>query len=177
MVYPQPKVIKFQEHYRKLVKNRRAANKGNIAVSGISEEYGELEEVIDKIIEEVDMMKNEEKQKKEKEDKRQTKLKNAAEDIRRKATKRLNSGENDGDEEPKPKKKPRKLVGMEALGGMDPDIQHLVEKDKMRHENEAKRLQLEERRLALQEKQFERYSGERRATTELPRILAKNLKK
>ena len=140
---PQPKVTTFQEHYRKLIKNRGAANKANIPASGISEEYGEPEEVIDKIIEEVDIMKNEEKKKKEKEDKRQTKLKNAAEDILRKATKRLNSGESDGDEEPKPKKKPRQLVGMEALGGIDPDIQRLVEQDKIRHENEANRLQLQ----------------------------------
>ena len=64
---PQPRLTTFQEHYRRPLKNRRASNKGNIATSGIAGVYRELEEVMDKIVEEVDIMKNEEmKKKKEK---------------------------------------------------------------------------------------------------------------
>ncbi len=39
---PKPKAITIQERYRKLVKDRRAANRSNIVASSIAEEYGEL---------------------------------------------------------------------------------------------------------------------------------------
>ncbi len=48
-----------QEYFRALVKNRRAANKANLAASGIAPEYGELEIVLDIVIDEVDARKHE----------------------------------------------------------------------------------------------------------------------
>lgn len=86
------------------MKNSRASNKTNIAATGIAEVYGELEEVMDKIIEEVDIVKNKEKKKKETEEKQLAELKNAAGDIRLRATKRINTCASDGDVEPRPMK-------------------------------------------------------------------------
>ena len=38
---PLPKLSTIQDHVRKLLKNRRVANKSNVAASGIAEEYCE----------------------------------------------------------------------------------------------------------------------------------------
>ena len=46
-----PKLSVIQDHYRQFLKNRREQNKTNLAAIGISEEYGELEKVLDTIIE------------------------------------------------------------------------------------------------------------------------------
>ena len=93
------------------------------------------------------------------------------------ATKRANGVLDDSETEIKPKKKLWKISGIEVVGGMDDEINRLIEQDKMRHDNEAKRLLLEERRLALQSKQFERDAEERRATTNLLKVLVESLKK
>ncbi len=72
-------------------------------------------------------------------------------------------------------KKLRELSGLETIIDIDVDLKVLIEQDKMRHENEAKRLHLEERKLALQEKQFKHDAEERRATADLLRALIQTL--
>lgn len=126
-------------------------NKTNLGASGMSEEYGELEKVLDTIVEELDARINEGKIKKDAEHRRAPELKEAANIIRKMATKRNNISSDDRDDLDKSKKKTRKLSGVEFLVGIDNHILRLIEEDEMRNENEEKRLQLEERRLSLQE--------------------------
>ncbi len=54
---PKPKLSTIQEHFRKLIKNRCAANRSNDAASGISEVYGDLEQSLDVAIEEIEEKK------------------------------------------------------------------------------------------------------------------------
>ncbi len=58
---------------------------------------------------------------------------------------------------------------------IDTELKHLLEQDRERNANERMRLELEERRLALQENQFERDAEECKATADLLRILVSNL--
>ena len=51
---PKTKAITIQERFRKQVTDRWAANRLNIAVSVIAEEYGELKELLDTVIHEID---------------------------------------------------------------------------------------------------------------------------
>ena len=60
---------------------------------------------------------------------------------------------------------------------MDDHISRLIQQDKLCNENESKRLDLEERCLALQEKHFEQDAEQRRGTTELLKMLVLNVKK
>ncbi len=75
-----------------------------------------------------------------------------------------------------PVRKRRNLSGMDAFGEMDSELKQLIEQDELRFTNEAKRLKLVERRLAVQEKQFERDAEERRAITDILRVLISNIK-
>ncbi len=79
---PKPKSTTIQEHYRELVKDRRAANRSSIAVSGVAEEYGELEEVLDNVIREIDKKCPKEGEKKEAEERKEQELKDAAKETR-----------------------------------------------------------------------------------------------
>ena len=51
---PPPKLKTEGDRVKELVKEPRVVAKRNISASGISEEYGELEQLIDSIIEKID---------------------------------------------------------------------------------------------------------------------------
>ena len=113
----------------------KCQNKTNLAASGVSEEYGELKKVLDIIIEEVDVRRNEQKLKKDAENRKASDLKEAAKSLRNMATKRANITGDDRDDVGKPKNKTSKLCGGEVLGGMEDDVLHLIDQDKMGNEN------------------------------------------
>ena len=51
---PKPKLTTIQEHFRKMMKNRRTENSTNIAASCIAEKYDKLEQLLDTVINEID---------------------------------------------------------------------------------------------------------------------------
>ena len=64
---------------------------------------------------------------------------------------------------------------MRSVHNIDADLERLYQQDSERNANDKKRLELEERRLALQGEQFKRGAEERKATTELLRMLVSKL--
>ena len=94
---PAPAMRSVQEHWRKLIRDRRAANHRNVAASGVAEEYGDLEMTLDKTIESINQKKKENEREKESKRKREDALKAAATEVRLMATKRVS--EDSGDEE------------------------------------------------------------------------------
>ena len=100
-------------------------------------------------------------------------LKSTADEIRNLSTKySIDSSKSKNEEGAS--SEPRKMNVAEALSTVDDGLKQLLEKDNFRNENEQNRVDLEERWLAVQEKQFERDADDRRTTTELLRTLVQN---
>ncbi len=73
------------------------------------------------------------------------------------------------------KSKRRDLNRMDAFSNMEHDLKQIFEINKLRHANERKILELEEKLLAQKEKQYERGTNEKCTTTELFRMFVQNL--
>lgn len=91
---------------------------------------------------------------KNKKKKKEEALKQAGKHIRSSATKRKPDGDGDVIEFASAKKH-RTMPIVDSISELDSDLKVLIEQDKMRQQNENKRLELEERRVSLQETQFE----------------------
>ena len=72
---PKPKLSTIQEHFRKMVRSRRTENRINIVPSGIAKNYGELEQLLDTVINEMDWKKKLDDTRKEKDKKKEEALK------------------------------------------------------------------------------------------------------
>ena len=132
-----------------MVRNGRTENRTKIAASGFAENYVELEQLFDTVIDEMDENEKLDDSWKDQEKKKKYWSKQE-ENFRRLVTKRKTDGDGDVVEEASTKKSRKKPI-VDLKSEFDSDLKVLAEQDKLRQQNDAKRLQLEERRLFLQE--------------------------
>lgn len=144
---PASKLTTLRDRITKLVANRRAQNKRNIAASGISEEHGELEKNLDNLIAEEDEKKEAEAEAKQKFEQKEQALIDEGRSVRNSAMKR-NSFQSLEASSPQKKKKVARMT-MDLTG--DRELELMEEEAKHRRETEKKRFELEELRIALAE--------------------------
>ena len=106
-----------------------------------------MEVTLDSIIEEIDEKKSEEKEAKKVNDEKEKKLLDAGQDIRERALKRHHTA---SPETETPKKKIKKQAATIDLDG-DRELKFMEEEARHRRDTDKKRLELEERRIALAE--------------------------
>eukprot|EP00171_Calliarthron_tuberculosum_P023558 IDg23558t1 len=145
---PAPKLRTLRDRFTKLVANRRALNKKNVAASGIEEVHGELEQNLDNIIQEMDDKKQSEAEAKEKVERKEQDLLDAGISIRQSAMKRTVSPSIDAES---PKKKQKKIARATIDLTGDREFELMEEEARHRRDTDKKRLELEERRIALAE--------------------------
>jgi len=136
-----PQVSTVRDRFRALVAARRRAVKRNIAASGIEEITTELDEDLDRLIEEVDADKEIKAKEKEAAEGQEKKILDAGSSVRARAMKRIGNSDDSDCDTPKKKKKKNSRDFFEFKE--DEELMKL----------ESKRLELQERRLVLDEKQ------------------------
>eukprot|EP00171_Calliarthron_tuberculosum_P022180 IDg22180t1 len=156
---PPPKVLTIRERIKVLVKERRAVNKRNIAATGIAEEYGELEQLLDGIIDNIDEKAKVVAEEKDAMEKKELALQSAAKTIRDLSLKRNADelSESSDVQVNTPKKKAKKAAKTDVrfeFASADAEMKLIEEEAVSRREQEARRIAIDERRVALEERRI-----------------------
>eukprot|EP00171_Calliarthron_tuberculosum_P002143 IDg2143t1 len=131
-----PKVTTLRDRLNKLVVNRRAENRRNIAASGIPEEYGELEQSLDVLIQELMRRRKMEAEAKKKMDRKEQTLLDAGLSIRDSAMKRSVPSTDETASTPKQKKRKVSKYVIDLTG--DKELELMQEEAVHRREMEKK---------------------------------------
>lgn len=149
-MYADPKGKTISDRFELIAKQRRSDDGKNRAATGIAEERTELDMLLDDMLLQRDELEEQRRKERDEKTEKDKNLEEASMDIRSKALSRSSAVSASGEDGNESKRKVRRVV---SLDSDDEELEILKSAIDERRQNERKRLDIEQERLAFEMKQ------------------------